>query len=217
MPLPYFLLLPLLIFGVFSIPLSDVSSHSIYSEIPCDSIAYTALDCNIPANCTFGMEVAVTCTVADASTQCSGDRTFDKTIKCLYCFQLEEGIDYTCSNGQTPCSSDRAGSFSYECETFPSVMCLGSHSFRVSHSCAFQNEYDKPAAIILSVLFGGIGLDRLYLGYFATAFLKVFTLGGFGIWIVLDVLAITTGYLKPADGSLYHWTEPLFTNQTFGV
>lgn len=39
---------------------------------------------------------------------------------------------------------------------------------------------------ILSVLFGGIGVDRFYLGQAGLGILKFLTGGGFGIWAIID-------------------------------
>lgn len=32
---------------------------------------------------------------------------------------------------------------------------------------------------------------------------KLFSLGGFGVWCLIDLLLIGLGYLGPADGSVY--------------
>lgn len=54
-------------------------------------------------------------------------------------------------------------------------------------------------ALLLSVLFGTMGLDRMYLGKTATGFLKLFTLGGLGIWSIIDSLLIAFGALKAKE------------------
>lgn len=47
-------------------------------------------------------------------------------------------------------------------------------------------------AFILSLLLGVVGADRFYLGKSGTAFLKLITLGGFGIWALIDFIMIAT-------------------------
>ena len=56
-------------------------------------------------------------------------------------------------------------------------------------------------ALILSVLLGGIGVDRFYLGYTGLGIAKLLTLGGCGIWALIDIILIATGKMKDADGN----------------
>ncbi len=61
----------------------------------------------------------------------------------------------------------------------------------------------KTTALILSILFGGLGVDRFYLGYSGMGVLKLLTGGCFGVLYIIDIINIATGKLKPADGSNY--------------
>lgn len=61
----------------------------------------------------------------------------------------------------------------------------------------------RSTTIILSILLGELGLDRLYLGYTGLGIVKLLTAGGFGIWWIVDIVMACTGSLRPADGSLY--------------
>ena len=62
---------------------------------------------------------------------------------------------------------------------------------------------NKTTALILSVLVGGLGIDRFYLGYTGMGILKLLTAGCFGILYIIDIVNIATGNLRPADGSPY--------------
>ena len=62
---------------------------------------------------------------------------------------------------------------------------------------------DKTTALILSVLVGGLGVDRFYLGYTGLGVLKLLTAGCFGILWIIDIINIATGRLLPADGTPY--------------
>ena len=61
----------------------------------------------------------------------------------------------------------------------------------------------KTTALILSILVGGLGVDRFYLGYTGMGVLKLLTGGCFGILYLIDIINIATGKLGPADGSGY--------------
>ncbi len=59
----------------------------------------------------------------------------------------------------------------------------------------------KTVAIILAILLGGLGIDRFYTGYVGLGILKLITLGGFGIWSLIDIIFLCTGKYNPKDGS----------------
>ena len=62
---------------------------------------------------------------------------------------------------------------------------------------------NKTTALILSILVGGLGVDRFYLGYTGLGVLKLLTAGCFGILYIIDIIRIAIGSLGPADGSPY--------------
>lgn len=55
-------------------------------------------------------------------------------------------------------------------------------------------------ALVLVVLLGGLGIHRFYLGYTGIGIAQLLTLGGCGIWALIDLIRIITGDLKPKDG-----------------
>ncbi len=57
----------------------------------------------------------------------------------------------------------------------------------------------KTTMIIISFFLGGLGIDRFMMGY-SNWWLKLITLGGCGIWAVIDFIKIITGSMKMADG-----------------
>lgn len=64
-----------------------------------------------------------------------------------------------------------------------------------------EDKTRSQAVAILFAVFGGMfGLDRFYLGYRTLGILKLFTLGGFGISYILDVILIYLNVLKDASG-----------------
>lgn len=58
-------------------------------------------------------------------------------------------------------------------------------------------------ALILVALVGGLGIHRFYLGYTTIGIIQLLTLGGCGIWALIDLIRIITGDLGPADGNAY--------------
>jgi len=55
-------------------------------------------------------------------------------------------------------------------------------------------------ALILSIFFGQLGVDRFYLGYVGLGLLKLFTFGGCGVWWLVDIILIATRKLPDSDG-----------------
>lgn len=49
---------------------------------------------------------------------------------------------------------------------------------------------DPTIAIILSVLVGSLGIDRIYIGDIVIGILKLITCGGCGIWWLIDLFLI---------------------------
>jgi TM2 domain-containing membrane protein YozV len=60
---------------------------------------------------------------------------------------------------------------------------------------------DFTTTLLLSFFLGSFGVDRFYLGYTGLGIAKLLTLGGCGIWSIIDFIMIATKSLKAADGS----------------
>lgn len=57
--------------------------------------------------------------------------------------------------------------------------------------------------LMLAIFLGWFGLDRFYIGRYKAGWLKLFTLGGLGIWWLLDIILIGSEYRKD------RWYRPL--------
>ncbi|MBT3691087.1 TM2 domain-containing protein [Candidatus Woesearchaeota archaeon] len=53
---------------------------------------------------------------------------------------------------------------------------------------------DWTLTLIMSVVFGSLGVDRFIMGKIGTGLLKLVTFGGFGIWWLVDVILVATKY-----------------------
>jgi len=56
--------------------------------------------------------------------------------------------------------------------------------------------------LILSIFLGAFGADRFYVGKTGTGILKLITLGGCGIWSIIDMILIIAGKFKDKEGNV---------------
>jgi len=57
------------------------------------------------------------------------------------------------------------------------------------------------AAWLLSLLLGVLGVDRFYLGKVGTGILKLVTVGGIGIWYLVDLIILLAGGTRDKQGN----------------
>ena len=55
-------------------------------------------------------------------------------------------------------------------------------------------------ACLLCFFLGGLGIHRFYVGKAGTGILMILTLGGLGIWVIIDFVMIVTGGFKDSEG-----------------
>jgi TM2 domain-containing membrane protein YozV len=56
--------------------------------------------------------------------------------------------------------------------------------------------------ILLCFFLGTFGIHRFYVGKIGTGILMLLTLGGIGIWTLVDFIIIVTGSFRDGDGLL---------------
>jgi len=54
----------------------------------------------------------------------------------------------------------------------------------------FANMKDPTISLVISILLGGYGVDRFYVGDIGLGVLKLITCGGAGIWWLIDIFLI---------------------------
>lgn len=60
---------------------------------------------------------------------------------------------------------------------------------------------DWLIVLLLCLFLGGVGAHRFYVGKIGTAILMILTLGGFGIWSLIDLILIIMGKFTDAQGN----------------
>lgn len=88
------------------------------------------------------------------------------------------------------------------CEVLPKIECFGNRTFfREGVPCIKYSDQYFTTTLLYSILLGFLGMDRFCLGQTGTAVGKLLTIGGLGIWWVVDIVLLITNYLTPEDGS----------------
>ncbi|MBR2787036.1 MAG: TM2 domain-containing protein [Clostridia bacterium] len=63
-----------------------------------------------------------------------------------------------------------------------------------------KSEKDWLVTLLLCIFAGTIGIHRFYAGKIGTGILQLITLGGCGIWTIVDLVMIITGKFTDGQG-----------------
>lgn len=71
------------------------------------------------------------------------------------------------------------------------------------------SDKSRLVALLLCWFVGFLGIHRFYVGKTGTGILMILTFGGFGLWILIDLVLIIIGSFTDVQGRrVFHWTEP---------
>lgn len=70
------------------------------------------------------------------------------------------------------------------------------------------SDKSRTIALILAAVLGVFGAHRFYAGKVGTALLMLITMGGLGIWWLVDLILIAAGGFRDSDGRLITDWDP---------
>ncbi len=72
---------------------------------------------------------------------------------------------------------------------------------------AESSEKLRLVALLLCFFLGCLGVHRFYVGKVGSGIAQILTLGGFGIWALIDLIMILCGAFKDKEGNaITEWT-----------
>lgn len=78
---------------------------------------------------------------------------------------------------------------------------IKSENLEASATSSASASKSQIVALLLAIFLGTLGIHRFYLGYTWQGIVQLLTLGGLGIWTLIDIIRIATGELQPKNDS----------------
>ena len=71
---------------------------------------------------------------------------------------------------------------------------------KLLNSSTTTSTTDWLTLFLLTLFVGVLGVHRFYVGKIGTGFLMLLTLGGLGVWFLVDLILVVTGQFTNKDG-----------------
>jgi len=118
-----------------------------------------------------------------------GNEVSEKAIMCVACGTPPKAGDKFCSN----CKA----------ETTPEALICMKCGVSLKHdNIIYGDEKDWLTTLLLCFFLGVFGIHRFYTGHTAIGVVQLLTLGGCGIWALVDFIMIIVGSFKDSKGNL---------------
>jgi hypothetical protein len=118
-----------------------------------------------------------------------GNEVSDKAIMCVAC-------------GTPPKAGDK---FCYNCKaetTAAQTICMKCGVGFTHENAVHAEGRDWLTALLLCFFLGVFGVHRFYTGHIGLGVVQLLTLGGCGIWALIDFIMIIVGSFRDAEGRL---------------
>jgi TM2 domain-containing membrane protein YozV len=110
------------------------------------------------------------------------------------------GTRFLSPDGHAPWSGEGSDKETFVQKESRPILCLMTNSY---------SSKSRLATLLLCWFLGIFGAHRFYVGKIGTGVLQLITLGGLGIWTIIDFILIIVGSFRDAQGALiFYWTEP---------
>ena len=130
------------------------------SETRCDQLGNECLKCQSSIDCHYGEEAVAECEVPEGMN-CTGDRKFQRSFSCAFCYQTKESTHSCEENVNCDSISDpNHRHYVANCTVENTVLCFGRRHFHKQKLCNWTGGHRWITALILSITLGGFGADR---------------------------------------------------------
>jgi TM2 domain-containing membrane protein YozV len=118
-----------------------------------------------------------------------GNEVSEKAVMCVACGTPPSAGNKFCPNCKT--------------ETAPgATICMKCGVALKADNPVTGEGKDWLTTLLLCIFLGGFGIHRFYTGHTGIAIVQLLTLGGCGIWALVDLIMIIVGSFKDAKGNL---------------